>query len=142
MKRDNFTLPLALGPESGVQLDAVHLFANWGFGDGEMLEEHPAFLAAVQATGVEANAREVLADLIERYLLPALPASLHTYRLESTLHNPVRADDSELHRRSEFADFGVTIPTERIVDLLRARAPRRAAPPRAPASWPTSRTSA
>lgn len=126
MKRDDLSLPLDLGRDSGVTLPADSLFANWGFGDGEMLDEHPAYLRACQEAGVDAervDSRAVLADMIERHLLPALPAPLRTYRLESTAHNPVRAEDDELARRAEFSDFEVTVPLHAIVALLRPVVP-------------------
>lgn len=123
MKRDNITLSLDLGRDSCVELDADQLFANWGFGDGEMLEEHPAFLAAIAEAGVEIHPREALALLIQRHLLPALPAPLRTYRLEVTCHNPVRAEDDEWHRRSEFEGFSVRVSGAQIVELLRERRP-------------------
>lgn len=129
MKRDDVILKIESVHESGIHLDAVQLFANWGFGDGEMLQDHPVFLRALAELGAqedEVDAREVLSLLIERYLLPALPAPLRTYRLEFTSHNPVRAEDDEIHRRPEFEGFGVLVSGAQVVDILRDRVPRKA----------------
>ncbi|SFE88056.1 DNA (cytosine-5)-methyltransferase 1 [Paracidovorax wautersii] len=122
MKRDDFTIPLGLAPIEPVRLSADELFANWGFADGELLAEHPAFLQALSASQAEADARTVLADLIEQHLLPALPAPLRTYRLAFTMHNPVRAEDDELPRKGEFAGFEVKVTAEQIATALRKHA--------------------
>lgn len=131
MKRDNVDFELEAVPESGIRLDADQLFANWGFGDGEMLQEHPVFLRAVAEVGAqqgEVDARGVLSLLIERYLLPALQTPLKTYRLEVTSHNPVRAEDDELHRRPEFEGIGVLVSRAQVVQALRDRIPRKSGP--------------
>ncbi len=130
MKRDHLTASLDLGREEAIELEASHLFANWGFGDGEMLQEHPAFLRAQAEAGIELDAREALALLIQRHLLPALPAPLRTYRLEVTAHNPVRAEEDELHRRPEFEGFSVTVPRDQLEQLLRERRPKLKSVPR------------
>lgn len=113
-----------LGRDSCVELDAGQLFANWGFSDGEMLQEHPAFLSAVAEAGVQIHPREALALLIQRHLLTSLPAPLRTYRLETTCHNPVRAEDNELSRLAEFEGFSVSVSRAQIMELLRERTPK------------------
>jgi DNA (cytosine-5)-methyltransferase 1 len=137
---DNFTLPLDLPAAAGVALAAAQLFANWGFADGELLEDHPAYLQAVASTGVDADARGVLADLIEQHLLPALPAPLRTYRLASTTHNPVRAEDNELHRQVEFKDFEVQVTAAQIAELLLRTGPAKRRAPGRRHARPAERT--
>lgn len=127
MNPEEPTHHLDQGRERGVVLEASQLFANWGFGDGEMLEEHPAFLNAVAETGIEIHAREALALLIQNYLLPALPALLRTYRLETTSHNPVRVEETELHRRPEFEGFSVTVSRAQIAEMLKSCRPKKLA---------------
>lgn len=55
MKWDQLTASLDLGHEEAIELEASHLFAYWGFGDGEMLKGHPASLRAQADALVRAN---------------------------------------------------------------------------------------
>lgn len=100
-----------------VILEARHLFANWGFGDGDMLSEHPMFLEAESAlTEQEVCHRDVLEGLITRYLLPKLPASIKTERYSS--HNPVRVCDDARSRREEFDGVSVEISRQQLDDVI------------------------
>lgn len=119
MKQDDFTLPMKLDRDSSVVLYADQLFANWGFGDGDMLEEHPAFLHAMELTNVDISPKDALALLIKKHLLPALPAPLRTYQLQHTCHNPIRAHEDELNRREEFGDFSVSVSSKQIAEAIR-----------------------
>ena len=94
---------------------------------GDMLADHPAYLRALELTqAIEVDDRLVLADMIERHLLPNLPAPLQTHRLEVTVHNYVRADESELSRQAEFAGFSVAVSVAKIAEILL----ERSAPPK------------
>jgi DNA (cytosine-5)-methyltransferase 1 len=107
---------------STITLYASGLFANWGFGDGDMLSEHPLFLDA-DAPGQNRCHRQALVSLVERFLLPKLPASLRTERYST--HNPVRVVDEERHRKAEFEHICVEISHEQIEDVLLEQMPSR-----------------
>jgi hypothetical protein len=71
-----------------VTLDAASLYSKWGFSDGDLLSG--AFYA-MKITGI--RQRDVLAQLVEERLLPALPYPVKTERID-TAHNPIRVEDA------------------------------------------------
>jgi hypothetical protein len=99
-------------------LCADSLFRNWGFADGDMLEdfllEHfPCVIEGGQQRYGEDDygfQHNLLITLVEGFLLPALPRPVDCYRIHS-IHSPIRARDLE-RGPGDLADFDVEVPVQ------------------------------
>lgn len=108
---------------AGVEFRAENLFFKSGFGDGDMLDD------LLWDNGFDNEPRrdedhlgfehEVLARCVERFLLPALPEPVATYRIGS-IHNPIRAETVKGYTApvpDSLVGFGVEVPVRAILEI-------------------------
>lgn len=106
-----------------VTLDSRSLFSKWGFEDGDVLHEWWYYTGRIEpASAPDTDLRFFGLDhltliiAVQKYLLPALPRSVETYRV-STLHNPIRAEDDE---PEDFAPVEVTVTYAQLDEIAEA----------------------
>lgn len=103
---------------------ADQLFQRWGFGDGDLLDDllwdNNLGEVHLDRDRCMQFAHEVLAAAVERWLLPALPEAVETYRI-CTIHNPIRAKalDYDQPCPTALQDVSVEVPDEDILKLAR-----------------------
>lgn len=103
------------------------LLSKFGFNDGEEPDDVWDLLDRAGQTDLADNWHEVLIQLVEEYLLPALDQRVEVMRIE-TNHNPIRArtvdgvDVESMHDSDEveLTPDAVEVPMERVMELLLA----------------------
>jgi DNA (cytosine-5)-methyltransferase 1 len=130
--------PTRPATEPTLTLEASNLFANWGFGDGEILSNSEAYDLAAAGLPIELQPHDVLIALVDRFLVPALPRQLPMDRYgfvmanplpvedrSFTMHNPIRVDkdamSSEAYQaaRAEVEGIEVQVSVSQISQVLR-----------------------
>lgn len=110
-----------------VVLMSADLNSKWGFGDGDIVDEHASWWREEMGLPVGhpyVLSREVLCDLIEQHVVPKLPAEQRAGILRvGGVHNPYRADLSV---------SGVVDEIEVVLDAEILEALQRLFPPRRP----------
>ncbi|KQV66659.1 hypothetical protein [Caulobacter sp. Root343] len=122
-----------LGP-GPVRLYASCLFANWGFADGEILDDYFDRWNIDKFAEVQPGPNSTVYDgrflgtatlqeLVKRHLLPLAPEGFGTAEFESTPHNPIRADstdDGEWIGKTDAwpGDVVVEVSAEQVLDAI------------------------
>jgi hypothetical protein len=79
-------------------LSSEDLESKWGFGDGDVLEDHATWWRdqlGLRPGHPYVSSRDALCDLVERHLVSRLPAEQRAgMQRVGTVHNPYRADIS------------------------------------------------
>lgn len=89
-----------------IKLNSIGLRSKWGFDDGDInLGNFDDLLIAEPRDRHLPFRHEVLARVVEKYIVPSLPADVKVYRI-GTCHNPIRMEDPT---RKDFSDIEVEI---------------------------------